>query len=237
VAPDEQVQRAAYALEISGFRVLIAENKEEAEKLLSALLPKGTEIFRAAPQTLAGLDVAAEPPRSGFFDLVRSTLTKMDSQIQNRAMPEPGAAPEHISGSVWVLLETWAVRVASNTGSPPAPHATGVTRVLRVVGAQKIASGFKGVKYPGINALGCWLLPELPGGSLEWHARHQRYFGRAPTLVDSSDQTAFNILRGDPSSQLPMFSCECSVGQPGGCRSRVEEIPAHLFHPGTVSRG
>ena len=51
LASDEQIERAAKALEAHGIHTLIAENGEEAEKLVFNQLPKGAEVFTAASRT------------------------------------------------------------------------------------------------------------------------------------------------------------------------------------------
>jgi hypothetical protein len=51
-ASDEQIERAAKALEESNIRVQIAQYGEEAEKMVFDLLPEGAEVFTASSQTL-----------------------------------------------------------------------------------------------------------------------------------------------------------------------------------------
>jgi len=138
LASDEQIERAAKALEQNGIQTLIAEHGEEAEKMLFDLIPEGAEVFTASSQTLEQLGILEELQRSEQYELVRDKLKKMDEKTQNREMVEMGATPEYILGSVHAVTEHGQVLVASNTGSQLAPYAASAANVIWVVGAQKI---------------------------------------------------------------------------------------------------
>ena len=138
LASNEQIERAAKALEENGIRVLIAEHGEEAEKLVFDLLLEGAEVFTASSQTLEQLGIPAELQQSEQYELVREKLKKMDKETQQREMEEMGATPEYILGSVHAVTEDGQVLVASNTGSQLAPYVASAANVIWVVGAQKI---------------------------------------------------------------------------------------------------
>ncbi|MGE5249944.1 MAG: LUD domain-containing protein [Bacteroidota bacterium] len=138
LASDEQIERAAEALEAHNIRTLIAEDGEEAKQLLFEQLPEGAEVFTASSQTLEALDVPGELVRAGRYDVVRSKLAKMDPKTQNREMVKLGATPQYVLGSVHAVTEDGQVLVASNTGSQLGPYSAGAEKVIWVVGAQKI---------------------------------------------------------------------------------------------------
>jgi len=138
LATEEQIERAAQALEANGIRTLIAEHAEEAEKLVFDLLPPGAEVFTTSSQTLEQMGLPAELERSEQYNLVRETLKKMDRRTQNREMVKLGATPEYVIGSVHAVTEDGQVLIVSNTGSQLGPYAAGAAKVIWVVGAQKI---------------------------------------------------------------------------------------------------
>ncbi|HSK66609.1 MAG TPA: LUD domain-containing protein, partial [Anaerolineales bacterium] len=140
LASDEQIERAAKALEEGNISVLIAEHGAEAEKMIFDLLPAGAEVFTASSQTLEQLGIPDALARSEEYTLVREQLKQMDSKTQQREMEELGATPEYILGSVHAVTEDGQVLVASNTGSQLAPYAASAKHVIWVVGAQKIVS-------------------------------------------------------------------------------------------------
>lgn len=136
LASDDQIERAARALEASGIRVLIAAGGEEAKARLFEIIPPGAEVFTATSRTLDVLGFPAEVDRR--YNSVRARLASMDQQTQGREMIKLGAVPEYIVGSVHAVTEDGDVVVASNTGSQLAGYAASAAHVVWVVGAQKI---------------------------------------------------------------------------------------------------
>jgi hypothetical protein len=149
-ASDEQISRAAKALEAKGIRVLIAKNGEEAKLLFFELVPDGSEIFLGASVTLEKLGIKDEIDKSGRFDSLRPKMFAMNRETQGREIRKLGGAPDFAAGSVHAVTEDGQVMIASNTGSQLGPYATGAGKVIWVVGAQKIVKdlndGFKRIK-------------------------------------------------------------------------------------------
>jgi L-lactate utilization protein LutC len=136
LASDEQIERAAKALEANGIKVIVAANGEEAKQKLFELIPAGAEVFTGSSMTLEALGVPAEVDRR--YDSVRAKLARMDRATQGREMIKMGAVPEWMVGSVHAVTEDGTVVVASNTGSQLAGYAASAAHVVWVVGAQKI---------------------------------------------------------------------------------------------------
>ncbi|MEP0806386.1 MAG: lactate utilization protein [Chloroflexota bacterium] len=136
LASDEQIERAAKALEANGIKVIVAANGEEAKQKLFELIPAGAEVFTGSSMTLEALGVPAEVDRR--YDSVRAKLARMDRATQGREMIKMGAVPEWMVGSVHAVTEDGTVVIASNTGSQLAGYAASAAHVVWVVGAQKI---------------------------------------------------------------------------------------------------
>jgi L-lactate utilization protein LutB len=136
LASDQQIKRAANALEANGIHVLIAANAGEARTKVFEIIPAGAEVFTGQSRTLDGLGLPAEVDKR--YLSVRAKLATMDRQTQMREMVKLGAVPEYILGSVHAVTEDGSVVVASNTGSQLAPYAASAAHVVWVVGAQKI---------------------------------------------------------------------------------------------------
>lgn len=135
-ASDEQIARAAQALEANGIRVIIAANRAEASQKFFELLPAGAEVFTGTSATLEALGIPAEVDKR--FDSVRVKLGKMDRATQGREMMKLGAVPDYMAGSVHAITEDGAVLIASATGSQLAGYASSAAHVIWVAGAQKI---------------------------------------------------------------------------------------------------
>lgn len=139
LASDEQIERTAQALETNGIHTLVAENGNEAQKMVFDLLPEGAEVFTATSQTLEKLGILEGLAR---YDSVRAKLSKMDDKTQHREMVKLGATPEYILGSVHAVTEDGHVLIASMSGSQLAPYAAAAAKVIWVVGAQKLVKDF-----------------------------------------------------------------------------------------------
>src|SRR5215216_6027961 len=138
VANNEQIERAAQALEANNIHTLIAENGEEAKRLFFELIPDGSEIFLGASVTLETLGIKDEIDKSGRFDALRAKMFAMNRETQGREIRKLGGAPDYAAGSVHAVTEDGQVLIASNTGSQLGPYASGAGKVIWVVGAQKI---------------------------------------------------------------------------------------------------
>ena len=135
LASDKQIERTAQALEANGIHALVAENGDEARKMVFDLLPEGAEVFTATSQTLEKLGILAGLAR---YDSVRAKLSQMDDKTQHREMVKLGATPEYILGSAHAVTEDGSVMIASMSGSQLAPYAAAAAKVIWVVGAQKL---------------------------------------------------------------------------------------------------
>src|SRR5258706_5585333 len=142
LASDEQIERTAQALEANGIHTLVAENGDEAEKMVFDLLPEGAEVSTATSQTLEKLGILAGLEKLARHDSVRARLSKMDDMTQHREMVKLGATPEYVLGSVHAVTEEGSVLIASMSGSQLAPYAAAAAKVIWVVGAQKLVKDF-----------------------------------------------------------------------------------------------
>src|SRR5215216_2578316 len=138
VANNEQIERAAQALEVNNIHTLIAENSEEAKRIFFELIPEGAEVFLGASITFETLGIKDEIDRSGKYEALRPKMFAMDRATQGREIRKLGGAPDYAAGSVHAVTEAGQVLIASNTGSQLGPYASGAGRVIWVVGAQKL---------------------------------------------------------------------------------------------------
>ena len=150
LASDEQIARAAKALEVNGIQVLIAKNGEEAKRLFFEMVPDESEIFLGASVTLEKLGIKDEVDKSGRFDSLRPKIFAMNRQTQAREIRKLVGSPDFAAGSVHAVTEDGKVLIASNTGSQLGPYATSAGKVIWVVGGQKIVKdleeGFKRIE-------------------------------------------------------------------------------------------
>lgn len=137
-ASEEELKRAADALEAHGIHVLVARNGIEAKRLALEMVPAGSEVSTGASITLETIGVLAEIEQSGRYNAVRPRLRSMDRATQAREMRKLGNVPDYMLGSVHALTEDGSLLIASLTGSQLSPYANGAGKVILVVGHQKI---------------------------------------------------------------------------------------------------
>jgi L-lactate utilization protein LutC len=138
LASAEQIERTIKALEANGMHALVVENGVEARKKITELLPAGAEAFISSSTGLNVLGITEDVDQSGRYDSVRTKLAKLDYKTQGREMQKLGATPEYVLGSVHALTETGVAVIASATGSQLGPYSAGASKVIWVVGSQKI---------------------------------------------------------------------------------------------------
>ncbi len=137
-ASRERLERAAAALQANGFEVFVADDLEQARRLVLEQLPSGAEVHEGASVTMETLGVTAAIEHSGDYDAVRPRLWAMDRETQLREIRKLGAGPDYVTGSAHAVTEDGHLVFASKTGSQLAAYAWGAGRVVLAVGAQKI---------------------------------------------------------------------------------------------------
>ncbi len=138
IAKRETLEKTKLSLEQNGFSVFITENSEAAKAKALTLIPEGAEVMTMTSDTLDTTGIAQHFNESGKYDSVKTKLIQMDRSTQNREMQKIGAAPEYAIGSVHAITEDGKVFIASNTGSQIPSYVFGSSKVVWIVGAQKI---------------------------------------------------------------------------------------------------
>jgi hypothetical protein len=138
LADPSTLDETAQALEANGFTVIVADSAEEAKQKALELVPEGAEVFTATSTTLEKTGIAQEINESGRYDSVRKKIASLNRQTQLREMRRLGGTPEFVLGSVHAVTQHGHVLVASFGGSQIPAYVYGATKVIWVVGTQKI---------------------------------------------------------------------------------------------------
>ncbi|HEX9039029.1 MAG TPA: LUD domain-containing protein [Ktedonobacterales bacterium] len=138
IVTDEEIERAARALEANGIRALVVETGADAKRALLDLLPEGAQVHSGSSRTLEDIGVLDEIQESGRFEAVRPRLRAMDRETQGDEIRRLGASPDIMLGSVHALTEQGELIIASGSGSQLGPYVSGAGKVIWVIGAQKI---------------------------------------------------------------------------------------------------
>jgi len=155
LASEEQIDAVVAALETRNIQAIVVNNGEEAKKLVLDLVPQGVEVYANVSKTLEDIGVTAEIDKSGRYDAVRPKVLALDRKTQADEIRILRSRPAYIVGSVHAITEDGVILTASNGGSQIAPYAYGASKVILVVGTQKIVKdlneGFRRIEeysYP-----------------------------------------------------------------------------------------
>ncbi len=155
LATEERIARVVKALEANGMKVLIAENGEEAKKLVLEMVPQGAQVYTNQSQTLDKLGLRDEFDKSGRYDALRPKVFALDRKTQADEMRRLRSVPDYIIGSIQAITEKGQVMTSSFGGSQLAPYAYGAGKVIWIVGTQKLVKdldeGFRRIEeysYP-----------------------------------------------------------------------------------------
>lgn len=137
-ADRDHLERTAAALNARGFKALVADTADAARKLVLGAIPEGSEVHIALSETMRELGVTAEIDESGRYDSIRSRLSAMDRETQDRERRKLGAAPDYIVGSAHAITDDGQIVVGSGSGSQLGAYAYAGGNVILVVGHQKL---------------------------------------------------------------------------------------------------
>jgi L-lactate utilization protein LutC len=134
----DRLERTAEALKARGFTAVVADDGEQARRLVLERLPEGAEVHIALSETMRELGLTAEIDESGRYDSVRRKLNALDRETQDRERRKLGAAPDYILGSAAAITDDGEIVVGSGSGSQLGAYAYAAGEVILVVGHQKL---------------------------------------------------------------------------------------------------
>jgi acyl-CoA hydrolase len=138
LATEESIVKTVEALVANGIEAFVFNSREELKKKVFEMVPENAEIMTMTSVSLDTLGIPAEINDSGRYNSIRKKLERMDKKTQRNEMRKLSAAPDYAIGSVHAITENGEVMIASATGSELPAYAYGASRVIWVVGTQKI---------------------------------------------------------------------------------------------------
>jgi LUD domain len=137
-AEAESLERTAAALTEHGFAVEILDDAAAARERMKALVAEGAIVLTGASETLRLSGIDADLNASGRYASVRARGMKLDRAKDADEIRRLLASPDVAVGSVNAVTETWALVIASASGSQLPGYAGGAAHAIWVVGAQKV---------------------------------------------------------------------------------------------------
>src|SRR5258708_28436063 len=136
--PAAEAAREALAerLRERNFEVVIVGTAAEAKAAVLDRIPEGAEVHSGKSKTLEDIGVFGELMEGDTYNFIRKRTMKMDRKTQMREIAKLGATPDYMVGSVHAVTEAGQLVVVSASGSQLGPYASGVQKLLLVVGVR-----------------------------------------------------------------------------------------------------
>jgi hypothetical protein len=139
-----RLERAAAALTPRGMTARILGSREEARAVVDRLIPDGSLVYDTTSRTLEEIGVAADIRAATRYRATRTHTETLDPTTQSDEFRRHVSTMDIVVGSVHAVSEDGHVVVASASGSQLASYAFGASRVIWIVGAQKIVPDLDG---------------------------------------------------------------------------------------------
>ena len=134
----EAIDRTVAGLKSRNVDAVVAENGDDALRILIEMIPDGAEVFKSTSETLDTI---------GYSDYIRQTdryrnlyaeVSAETDREKQRELRRLVSVAEYYVGSVQAIAETGEVIVASGSGSQLGAYVYGAKYVIWVAGVQKI---------------------------------------------------------------------------------------------------
>ena len=140
LADAETVAETVVALEEHGFSVDVVDDLEVARKTVLARIPQGASVMTNTSVTVDEAGIAEAINDSGRYDSARTRMFALDFATQAQEMKAIGGQPDFALGSVHAITREGTLVIASASGSQLASYAWGASKVIFVVGLQKLVT-------------------------------------------------------------------------------------------------
>ena len=137
-ASRDHLERAAEALIARGMDARVVADGAAARSEFDRLVPDGALVYNTTSRTLDEVGIAADVRGATRYAATRTHTETLDPRTQMDEFRRHVSTMDVVVGSVHAVTEDGHVVVASASGSQLAPYAFGASRVIWVVGAQKV---------------------------------------------------------------------------------------------------
>jgi len=127
----------------NGFDAELVSNGLEAKKRVLKLIPKNSSVMTMTSVTLDALGIPEVIEKNGQFEFIRNKLAKLDQKTKGQEMKKLASVPDVAIGSVHALTMDGKIMIASATGSQLPAYVYGASKVIFVVGTQKVVKNLE----------------------------------------------------------------------------------------------
>jgi acyl-CoA hydrolase len=135
---DDTLADTVLGLTERGFSVDLVDDPDAARRAVLARVPEGSSVMTFPSVTLQDTGIAPAIDSVGPYDSVRTKALALDRATQLPELKAIMGQPDFALGSVHAITRDGVLVIASALGNQLAAYAFGATKVVFVVGAQKL---------------------------------------------------------------------------------------------------
>ena len=135
-----RLDRVASALAGRGIDARVLHDRAEARPAVDQLIPDGARVYNTTSRTLDELGISDDIRSTTRYHSTRTHTETLDPATQMDEFRRHVASMDIVIGSVHAVTDDGLVVIASYSGSQLAAYAFGASKVIWVVGAQKIVT-------------------------------------------------------------------------------------------------
>lgn len=135
---DKTLSDTVAGLEEHGFGVEVVDELDQARRAVLSRIPDESSVMTYPSVTLAETGIAQAINDGGRNDSARARLRALDRETQMQEIKAIMLLPDFALGSVHAITRGGTIVLASALGSQLACYSWGASRVIFVVGAQKL---------------------------------------------------------------------------------------------------
>ena len=135
-----RLDAVASALAGRGIEARVLSDRAEARAAVDQLIPDGALVYNTTSRTVDELGISDDIRSAARYRSTRTHTETLDPATQMDEFRRHVASMDVVIGSVHAVTEDGLVVIASYSGSQIASYAFGASKVIWVVGAQKIVT-------------------------------------------------------------------------------------------------
>jgi acyl-CoA hydrolase len=139
-ADRDRLDRVVKALAERGIDARVLPDQAQARSEVDQLIPDGALVYNTTSRTIDELGISDDVRSATRYRSTRTHTETLDPATQMDEFRRHVATMDVVIGSVHAVTEDGHVVIASASGSQLASYAFGASRVIWVVGAQKIVT-------------------------------------------------------------------------------------------------
>ncbi len=138
LASEESISQVKKALTDNGFKVLVAQNRVEAKRMVLEILPEGAAVMENTSKTLDEIGITEEIDESEKYISIHNQALTMNRETEGKRIAEIRSVTDWSIGSFHAVTLDGKIMMASGSGSQIPGYAYGADHVIYVAGTQKI---------------------------------------------------------------------------------------------------